>query len=113
NAFFGSGEQKVFLFRIFANCVNDLAGRYSVRNLRPRFAAVVRRKNVRSQIVDPYGVDRRVSGGRIEMSGFNQRNLLPRRNTYRRHVGPGFSAIGGEMNQTVVSPAPDPVRVEG
>src|SRR4030095_17208153 len=47
------------------------------------------------------------------MSGFDQRNLLPRRNVRRRHVGPVFSSVGGEMNQTVIGPAPDPVHLEG
>src|SRR5438132_9521091 len=98
NAFFGSGEQETFPFRIFANCVDDLAGRYSVRNLRPRFAGVVRRKNARPQIIDPQRVDRRLSRVGSAMSGFDQRNLLPRRNTCWRYVGPGFSAIAREMD---------------
>ena len=112
NACFGSGEQEPFPVRIFANCVDDLAGRYALCDLRPRFAAIVRSKNVGPQIVDPHRVYCCVSGVRIEMSGFDQRNFLPRRNAWRRHVGPGFSGIGREMNQTIVGPAPDPVRVE-
>src|SRR6187399_726059 len=50
NAFFRSSEEESFAFRIFANCVYDLPGWYSGHDFRPRFAAVVRRKNVRPQI---------------------------------------------------------------
>jgi hypothetical protein len=112
NAFFRSGEEQTFAFRIFANCVYDLPGGYSVHDLSPRFAAVVRRKNVRPQIVDPQRVDRCVSSVRVEMSGFDQRNLVPRGNMRWRHIAPGFTAIGCEMNQTVIGAAPDPVCFE-
>ena len=47
------------------------------------------------------------------MSSIDERNLLPRGNSGRRHVGPRLSAVGGEMDQTVVGTAPDPFRVEG
>ena len=72
----------------------------------------MRRENVWPQIVHPQRVDRRVSSVRIEMSGFDQGNLLPRGNVRWRHVGPGLSAVGRETNQTVVGAAPDPVRVD-
>src|SRR5438046_10617230 len=88
NAFFRPGEQETFPLRIFANRVDDLTGRYSVRDLRPRFAAVVRRKNVWPQIVYSYRVDCRVSGVGIEISSFDQRDLLPGRNRWRHYVGP-------------------------
>ena len=112
NAFFGSGEEETFAFRIFANCIYDLPGRYSAHDLFPRFAAVVRRKNVGLQIVHPQSVDRCVSSVRIEMSSFDQRDLLPRGNARRSHVAPGFTAVAREMNQTVVGATPDAVRVE-
>ena len=72
----------------------------------------MRRKNVRPQIVHSQRIDRCVSSVRVEMSGFDQRNLLPRGNARRSHVAPGFTAVGCKMNQTVVGPTPDPVRVE-
>ena len=112
NAFFSSGEQQSFAFRIFANCVHDLPGWYSVHDFCPHFAAVVRGKNVRPQIIHAQCVNRYVSGVRIEMSGLNQRNLLPCGNVRRRHIGPRFSAVSCEMYQTVVSSAPDPLRIE-
>src|SRR5947208_16953967 len=73
NASFCSGEQHAFLFRICANRVDDLAGRYSVRKLCPRFSAVLCRKNVRPTMGDPDWVYRCVSGGGIEMRGLHQR----------------------------------------
>src|SRR5262245_60347514 len=112
NAFFSSREQERFTFWIFANCIYDLPRRYSLHDLSPRFAAVVRREDVWTQIVDPQRVNCRISGVRVEMSSFNERNLLPRGSVRRRHIAPGFSTIGCEMNQTVVGAAPDPVRVE-
>ena len=112
NAFFSSGEEQTFAFRIFADCVYDLPRWYSVHDFSPRLAAVVRCKNVRPQVIDAQRVDRCVSSVRVEMSGFDQRNLLPCGNARRRHIAPGFSAVAREMHQTVVGSAPDSVRVE-
>src|SRR5438876_3707617 len=46
------------------------------------------------------------------MSCFDQRNFLPRGNVRGCHVVPGFPAVGGRMNQTIIGPAPYAIQVE-
>ena len=112
NALFRSREKQSFALGIFAHGVHRLARRDSVHNFCPRFAVVLRSENVRPQIVESQRVHCGVSGVRIEMSRFNQRNFLPGRDTWRRYAAPGFSAVGGQMNQPIIGSTPDAVHVE-
>src|SRR5205814_10543980 len=49
---------------------------------------------------------------RVEASGLSPRDLVPRRDGWRRHVRPRLSAVGAKMNQTVIGAAPDSIHLE-
>src|SRR5450759_493915 len=67
---------------------------------------------MRPQIVEPQGVDGRVCGLRIVVAGFEDRDLLPCRQTWRRDVVPVCSSVGGQPDQAIIRSCPDAVAIE-
>src|SRR5207245_6278774 len=97
-----SCEKKSALFRIFADGVDDAAGRNAVRDFHPALAAVARAKNVRSKIVETERVDRRIGTQWIKMRGFHDRDFRPGSELRRRDLGPRSSACRRDVTQSVV-----------
>ena len=105
-------EKKSALFRIFADGVDDAAGRNAIRDFHPALAAVARAENVRSQIVETERIDRRIGTLRIEMRGLHDRDFRPGHQLRRGDISPRFSAVGRDVDQSVVRAGPDAIDIE-
>ena len=75
---FCPGEEQTFPLCIFSNHIDVFVIWNSMHDFRPRFAGIVRAVNVRTQIIEPECVYRSVSGIGIEVTGIDDRYLLPR-----------------------------------
>ena len=115
HAAFGGGVQQSLFLRIFADRVRVLVRRDSAGDRRPGLAAVVRPIDVRTQVVEPQRVDRRIRGERVEMARVDERHLRPRRLRLlgRGHVLPMQSAVRRHVDQPVVGARPDDGDIEG
>ena len=65
--------------RVLAHGVDEPPSGRPRDDLRPGLAAVARAVDVRPQVVEAEGVDRRVGGAGVEVRGVEQRDLAPRR----------------------------------
>src|SRR5437763_508214 len=95
-----AGEQKTFLFRIFAHDVDRGTGVDAGDDLLPTLAAVVRAPDVRPEIVDAQRIHGGVRRERIGMSRVHDRDLAPRLRTdlRRRDIAPVRTAVGRRVD---------------
>ena len=93
---------RIFLHRVdvsaFGNAGDDVL---------PGLAAIVRAIDVRLVVGEAMAIDRGVGGLRIEMAGFDLRNLAPRRHRRRRDVVPVLAVVAGDVDQAIVGAHPD------
>ena len=109
---FRAREKQALAHRVLADGIHRRPPGDPVHDLGPRFSAVVRPEDVRPHVVDPDGVDGRVSRLRVEPSGVHHRDLGPWDELRRRHVRPVLAAVRGCVDQAVIGPDPDAVDVD-
>ena len=79
NCALSAGKEQTLALGIFTHRIHILIGGNAVDDFGPGLAGVARAVNVRTQIVETQRVDGGVGRLRIEVAGFDDRNLLPRR----------------------------------
>ena len=107
----GAAEEQAAPDRILPDHVHDPGSRQPADDLLPALPAVPRAEDVRPQIVEPQGVDRRIGGLRVEAARFEDAHLRPGHELFRRDVLPGLPAVRGPVDETVVGAGPDHLAV--
>ena len=72
----------------------------------------MRAEDVRAHVVEPQGVDRRVSRQRVEAAGVHVEDLHPRPERRRSHIAPRHAAVRRRLDHAVVGADPDAIDVD-
>ena len=112
NRSLSAGEKQTFAFRILAHDIGVFVGRNAVVDFLPGRPGIARAIDMRPQVIESEGVDRRVCGVLIEVAGFDDRNFLKRLKLWRRNVRPMRAAIAGDLNQAIVGTRPDAIDIQ-
>ena len=112
NAELGPGKEHPFLLRIFTHRSHKRRSVNALGDHLPRLAVVPRSINVRSLIVEPVRVHRRIRFARIEVGSFDQRDSAPIRDSLWGHIFPALPAIACQVNQTGIAARPDHSAVQ-
>src|ERR1051326_4641469 len=103
NTEFRGGEQQAAALRIFANRVEERPFLDAAHDFSPGLTEIAGAIEMRAIIFDAMAVDRRVRGRRIEMRGFDVRDLAPIREPAWSDVRPSLAAVFGEMNEAGIA----------
>ena len=103
----GAGVQEPAARGILPHGVHHLVGGDARDDFRPRDSAVLRAIHVRSEVIEPEAIYGGVRHERVEVRGFEQRDLAPRREARGCDVPPRLPAVVGHVNQPVVGPDPN------
>ena len=108
---FRSGIEQSATLRVLTHHVDGRVGRNAIDDFRPGLPAVARAVDVWPQIVEPEGVDGSIGRARIRVRCIHQRHLPPRPDLRRCHIRPRLAAIPRDVDQSIVRPRPDSVRI--
>ena len=97
--------------RVLAHHIDRRAAVDPGHDLRPRRPAIPRAIDVRTKVVEPQRVHRRVRGESSRVRRIHQRDLPPRSELRWRHIAPRLPAVARQVDQSVVGPRPHGVRV--
>ena len=68
---------------------------------------------MRMQLIETHAADRRVRAVRVEVRGFNLRDLAPGDQAGRRNVAPVLAAVARDPDQAVIGAGPQQVVILG
>ena len=103
----GAGKEQSRNARVLLDRIDVSALGNSGHHVLPCLPTVMRTVDIGHIVGEAMAIDRRIGGLRIEMAGFDLRNLAPRGHRRRSHIVPVLPVVASDMNQTIVGAHPD------